>query len=73
MLRSTKTRQVGYTDLRLEANYTFPLAGSDTRAVQLGLVGSNLLDQDQRNHVSFLSDEVLRPGASARLFARLIL
>lgn len=67
-----ETETSGYTDLRLEANYTFPLAGSDTRAVQIGVVGSNLLDQDQRNHVSFLKDDVLRPGASARLFARLI-
>ncbi len=70
---TNETETSGYTDLRLEANYTFPLAGSDTRAVQIGVVGSNLLDQDQRNHVSFLKDDVLRPGASARLFARLIL
>ncbi len=67
-----ETATKGYTDLKLEANYTFPLPGSDTRAFQLGVVGSNLLDQDQRNHVSFLKDEVLRPGASARLFGRMI-
>ncbi len=67
-----ETETSGYTNLTLEANYTMPLAGSDTRAVQIGLVGSNLLDQDQRNHVSFLKDDVLRPGASARIFGRLI-
>ena len=36
-----------------------------------GLVGTNLLNQDIRNSVSYSKDEVLMPGASVRLFARL--
>lgn len=65
-----ETETKGYTDLKAEANYTFDI--SDTRAFQIGVVGSNLLDEDQRNHLSFLKDDVLRPGASARLFGRVL-
>jgi iron complex outermembrane receptor protein len=36
----------------------------------LGLVGTNLLNHDIRNSVSYSKDEVLMPGASVRLFAR---
>ena len=36
-----------------------------------GVVGTNLLNQDIRNSVSYTKDQVLLPGASARLFARL--
>jgi iron complex outermembrane recepter protein len=34
------------------------------------LVGTNLLNQDMRNSVSYTKDQVLLPGVSARLFAR---
>ena len=36
----------------------------------LGVVGTNLLNQDIRNSVSYTKDQVLLPGASVRLFAR---
>lgn len=62
----------GYTDLRAEASYTIPFAGSEDRALSFGIVGTNLLDQDQRNHSSFNHEEVLQPGASARMFVRLL-
>jgi iron complex outermembrane receptor protein len=35
----------------------------------LGLAGTNLLNQDIRNSVSYTKDQVLLPGASVRLFA----
>jgi iron complex outermembrane recepter protein len=35
-----------------------------------GLVGTNLLNRDIRNSVSYTKDEVLLPGASVRFFAR---
>lgn len=60
----------GYTDLRAEASYTIPFGGADDRALTFGATGTNLLNQDQRNHVSFNHEEVLLPGASARLFIR---
>jgi iron complex outermembrane receptor protein len=36
-----------------------------------GLVGTNLLNQDIRNSVSYTKDQVLLPGVGVRLFARL--
>jgi iron complex outermembrane receptor protein len=41
------------------------------REVTVGLNGTNLLNQDIRNHVSYTKDEVLMPGASVRAFASL--
>ncbi len=35
----------------------------------VGVSGSNLLNRDIRNSVSYSKDEVLMPGASVRLFA----
>jgi iron complex outermembrane receptor protein len=37
----------------------------------LGVTGSNLLDEEVRNHVSFKKDEVLLPGASVKTFVRM--
>jgi len=39
------------------------------KQVTVGVVGNNLLNDDIRNSVSYTKDQVLRPGASARLFA----
>ena len=36
----------------------------------IGVVGDNLLNADIRNSVSYTKDEVLMPGASVRVFAR---
>ena len=69
-----ETPTPGYDDLRAEVSYTWKSA--KPRADQLsemtfGVVGTNLLNQDIRNSVSYTKDQVLLPGASARLFARL--
>ena len=37
----------------------------------IGLTGTNLLNQNIRNSVSYTKDEVLLPGASVRAFANL--
>ena len=68
-LAAGETATGGYTDLRLEATYALQLPNTD-RQIELGLVGTNLLDEEIRNHVSFKKDDVLEPGASARLFVR---
>jgi iron complex outermembrane receptor protein len=39
------------------------------RQVTVGVTGSNLLNEDIRNAVSFTKDAVLMPGASVRAFA----
>ena len=69
-----ETPTPGYDDLRAEVSYTWKSA--KPRADQLsemtfGVVGTNLLNQDIRNSVSYSKDEVLLPGASVRLFTRL--
>ena len=69
-----ETPTPGYDDLRAEVSYTAKTA--KPRADQLsemtfGLVGTNLLNQDIRNSVSYTKDQVLLPGAGVRLFARL--
>ncbi|MEQ9520569.1 MAG: TonB-dependent receptor [Parvibaculum sp.] len=64
-----ETKTNGYTDLQAEAAYTFFLPQSD-REIEIGLRGTNLLDDDIRNHVSFKKRDVLEPGASALFFVR---
>ncbi|MBV9557996.1 MAG: TonB-dependent receptor, partial [Pseudolabrys sp.] len=67
-----ETPTAGYNDLRFELSYrktmAHPAAG-EPHEIRLGLSGSNLLNADIRNHVSYNKDEVLMPGASVRLFA----
>lgn len=65
-----ETATGGYTDLRADCSYLIQLPGGDGRSVEIGLSGANLLDQEQRNHVSFKKDDVLLPGANARFFIR---
>ncbi len=66
-----ETETKGYTDLRAEITYTPDLPNLDKGALEIGLIGRNLLDKDHRNHVSFKKDDVLLPGASARVFVKL--
>ncbi|MEM1138810.1 MAG: TonB-dependent receptor [Pseudomonadota bacterium] len=61
----------GYIDLTASASYVFEQEGSDT-SFEVGLVGTNLLDDDIRNHSSFKKEDVLQPGASVRLFGRVV-
>ena len=67
-----ETPTAGYNDLRAEVSYRWrapnPQPG-DVREYTVGLVGTNLLNDDIRNHVSYTKDEVLLPGASVRAFA----
>jgi iron complex outermembrane receptor protein len=66
-----ETATPGYDDLRAELSYKWKpakLAAGDLSEVSLGISGSNLLNRDIRNSVSYSKDEVLMPGASVRLF-----
>ena len=71
--RSPRTPTPGYDDLRAEVSYTWKAAKpkpDQLSEMTFGLVGTNLLNQDIRNSVSYTKDQVLLPGVSARLFAR---
>jgi iron complex outermembrane receptor protein len=59
-----------YTLLNADLAYTFRLnsQGNAIPEMTIGLKGENLLDDDVRNHVSFLKDEVLQPGRTIRLY-----
>ncbi|MBI2713767.1 MAG: TonB-dependent receptor [Rhizobiales bacterium] len=66
-----ETMTAGYDDLRAELSYKWKPANpnaSDLSEVSVGVSGSNLLNRDIRNSVSYSKDEVLMPGASVRLF-----
>jgi iron complex outermembrane receptor protein len=71
-LAENETPTGDYNLLKAEIAYTIRLAPVDygPRELALGLTGTNLLDDDVRNHVSFKKDEVLMPGRSVRAFAR---
>ncbi len=67
-----ETSTNGYTLLNAELSYTQRLPGNTyVPELTIGLKGSNLLDDDVRNHVSFKKGEVLLPGANVRLFGRI--
>jgi iron complex outermembrane receptor protein len=66
-----ETTTPGYDDLRAELSYKWKPASpnaSNLSEVSVGVSGSNLLNRDIRNSVSYSKDEVLMPGASVRLF-----
>jgi iron complex outermembrane receptor protein len=60
-----------YNLLKIEVSHTKELKNdpSGIKKLTVGVVGNNLLNDDIRNHVSYTKDQVLMPGASARLFA----
>jgi iron complex outermembrane receptor protein len=66
-----ETPTPGYNDLRVEVSYTTKLKpwSFGARELTVGVVGTNLLNEDIRNHVSYTKDEVLMPGAGVRAFA----
>jgi iron complex outermembrane receptor protein len=67
-----ETTTSGYDDLHVEFSYKWKPAKprpDQLSEVTVGLSGSNLLNRDIRNSVSYSKDEVLMPGASLRLFA----
>lgn len=59
----------GFTDLSATASYSFENANGHPD-YEIGIVGSNLLDEELRNHSSFKKNDVLLPGASARIYGR---
>jgi iron complex outermembrane receptor protein len=69
----TETPTPGYDDLRAEISYTWRPAHpqpAEPMETTFGISGSNLLNRDIRNSVSYTKDEVLMPGANVRVFAR---
>jgi iron complex outermembrane receptor protein len=68
-----ETPTPGYDDLRAEVSYAWKPAKprpDQPAEMMVGLAGTNLLNQDIRNSVSYTKDQVLLPGASVRFFAR---
>lgn len=69
-----ETTTPSYDDLRAEVSYTIKRDKpklDEFSEFTVGLNGTNLLNRDIRNSVSYTKDQVLMPGASVRLFARL--
>lgn len=64
-----ETETKGYTDLRVEVSRGFAVH-SNSHALEVGVTGSNLLDEAARNHISFKKEDVLLPGRSLRLFVK---
>lgn len=65
-LSAGETETGSYTDLKGEVRYLLPQDMVGGNAVELALVGENLLDDDIRNHVSFKKNDVLQPGRNVR-------
>ena len=66
-----ETTTPSYDDLRAEISYKWrpvTLSRDDLSEATFGISGSNLLNRDIRNSVSYSKDQVLMPGASVRLF-----
>lgn len=66
-LSAGETETGSYTDLKGEVRYLLPQEVTGGNAIELALVGENLLDDDIRNHVSFKKNDVLQPGRNVRL------
>ncbi len=66
-----ETSTPGYNLLRAEISYRTTMRDeTGIKEAVIGVVGDNLLNADIRNSVSYTKDEVLMPGASVRVFAR---
>src|SRR5690606_7028082 len=68
-LSANETETGGYTDLRAELRYRFIAPFTGAEAVELAIVGENLLDEDIRIHSSFKKNDLLQPGRDIRLVA----
>jgi iron complex outermembrane receptor protein len=69
-----ETTTGSYDDLRAELSYKWVKAKPNAKELSeanVGIVGTNLLNRDIRNSVSYSKDQVLMPGASVRLFANI--
>lgn len=71
---TNETPTKGYNLLKAEISYRMLFDPGDPRgrAMTIGLVGDNLLNDDIRNSVSFRKDEILLPGANLRFFANIL-
>jgi iron complex outermembrane receptor protein len=58
----------GYTDLR--ADITLRVYEDETKAFDLSLVGRNLTDEEERNSVSFVHEDLMMPGRDIRVVGR---
>jgi len=67
-IAANETPTPGYNLLNAELTYRYKPQSTWLREITLGLVGSNLLNAQMRNHVSFRKDEVMMPGRSVRAF-----
>lgn len=66
-----ETATKGYDLLKAELSHTIKMAknAGGIEEARFGIIGTNLLNDDVRNHVSFRKDEVLMPGRGVRVFA----
>jgi iron complex outermembrane receptor protein len=67
-----ETPTSGYNDLRAEISYRWKPnkpAPNQLSEIVVGVTGTNLLNDDIRNSVSYTKDEVLMPGRGVRFFA----
>lgn len=68
-LAAFETPTDAYTSVDARAVYSFAMPNTGT-PFEIGLVASNLLDEEIRNHTSFKKDDVLLPGRNIRAFIR---
>lgn len=68
-LEANETETGSYTNLKAELRYRLmqPNTHNNNVALELALVGANLLDHDIRQHTSFKKDDVLQPGRNVRM------
>ena len=66
-----ETPTPGYNNLKAEISYRLKVAPTawGPSEMLVGVVGTNLLNDDIRNSVSYTKDEVLLPGRGVRIFA----
>src|SRR6266545_4137906 len=67
-----ETPTAGYNDLKAEISYRWKPARLTPDSLAewvVGIAGTNLLNDDIRNSVSYTKDEVLMPGRGVRFFA----
>lgn len=72
MNAAEETPTKGYNMLKAEISYRhkWKFQGIE-RELTVGVAGTNLLNENIRNHTSFKKDEVLQPGRNFKLFANL--
>ncbi len=69
-IAENETPTAGYNLLKAELSYRTKLNPLHHGISEIagGIIGTNLLNDDVRNHASFKKDEVLLPGSSVKFF-----